>query len=382
MKGLFKIVLVSSCLALLWNPLGSCNEGAQLILSLDLRTFGYRCPVAERDFRAYAFLQDSVAFLDDGILAVSFYRKNDHPGLSRRDGTPGSEVVFHSIFLDPLAGAVSGQRTWGNEGNWNALHALENGSFLVQDNEWVKIYSRELREVASKKLEVPGDLLPRFSVSPSGHSVYEFQDWYDAKRGWLTRIALLDPATLLTKRSKLTPGHRFETVSDTRVVYFPTAFNGALHLFVYGVNDSVPPKGPELFNKNTWAGKQVAESGCKSAAFIDDDVLAITGGCPRLILARSHDELSEIDFPGYLIGGEIQSSRGGRRFAFFRTRSQENPPQITYIDLCVYDLAEHKIVFSTAASPPPQHKLGFAVSPDGSLFALQVDGLLRVWRLD
>jgi hypothetical protein len=66
------------------------------------------------------------------------------------------------------------KRTWGNEGNWNALHALENGSFLVQDNEWVKIYSRELRELASKKLEVPGDLLRRFSVSPSGHSVYEF----------------------------------------------------------------------------------------------------------------------------------------------------------------------------------------------------------------
>ena len=218
-------------------------------------------------------------------------------------------------------------------------------------------------------------------MSPSGHSVYEFQDWYDAKRGWLTRIDLLDPATLLTKRSKLTPGHQFETVSDTRVVYFPTAFNGALRLFVYGINDSAPPKGPELFNKNTETSRAVAESGCNSAAFINDDVLAITGGCPTLILARSRDEFSEIDFPGYVIGGEIQSSRGGRRFAFFRTRSQEKPPHISYMELCVYDLAERKIVFSTAASPPPQHKLGFAISPDGSLLALQVDGLLRVWRL-
>jgi hypothetical protein len=382
MKGLFKVVLVSCCLVLLWNPSGSCNEGAQLILSLDLRTFGYRLPVAERDFRAYAFLQDSVVFLDDRLLAVSFLSKNDHSGLSRRDGTPGSEVVFQSIFLDPVAGVVSGQRTWGNEGNWNTLHALENGSFLVQDNEWVRIYSRELRELASKKLEIPGDLLPRFSVSPSGHSVYEFQDAYDAKRGWLTRIDLIDPSTLLTKRSKLTPGHQFETVSDTRVVYLPTAFNGALRLFVYGVNDSAPTKGPQLFKKNTWPRRVVAESGCNSAAFINDDVLAITGGCPTLILARSGDEFSQINFPGYLTGGELQSSRGGRRFAFFRTRGKEKPPGITYLELCVYDLAEHRIVFSTVASPPPQHKLGFAVSPDGSLFALQVDGLLRVWRLD
>jgi hypothetical protein len=52
------------------------------------------------------------------------------------------------------------------------------------------------------------------------------------------------------------------------------------------------------------------------------------------------------------------------------------------MELCVYDLAEQKIVFGEVASPPPQHKLGFAVSPDGSLFAMQVDGLLRVWRLD
>src|ERR1700730_298297 len=373
MKSLLKIVLVCCCLVLICNRRGSCDERAQLILSLDLRMFGYRFPVAERDLRAYAFLQDSVVFLDDRRLAVSFLSKNEHPGLSRRDGTPGSEVVFQSIFLDPVAGAVSAQRTWGNEGNWNTLHALANGTFLVQDNEWVRIYSKELRELASKKLEIPGDLLPRFSVSPSGHSVYEFQDAYEANRGWLTRIDLIDPSTLLTNRSKLTPGHQFETVSDTRVVYFPTTFNGALRLFVYGVNDSTPTEGPELFKKNTWPSRVVAESGCNSAAFINDDVLAIAGGCPTLILARSADEFSQINFPGYLTGGELHSSRGGRRFAFFRTRGKEKPPGITYMELCVYDLADHKIVFSAVASPPSQHKLGFAVSPDGSLFALPVD---------
>jgi hypothetical protein len=108
--GLFKVVLVSSCLVLLWNPSACCDDGAQLILSLDLRTFGYRRPVAEREFRAYAFLQDSVVFLNEEILAVSFYRKNDHPGLPRRDGTPGSEVVFHSVLLDPATGSVRAQR--------------------------------------------------------------------------------------------------------------------------------------------------------------------------------------------------------------------------------------------------------------------------------
>src|SRR5690348_4812332 len=142
MKRMYRIVLVSCCIALLWNSLGSCDEAARPILSLDLRKFGYLHPVTERDLRAYTFLQDSVAFLDDGTLAVSFYRKNDQPGLSRRGSTPGSEVVFHSVLLDPVAGRVKSQRTWGNAGNSNALLPLENGSFLIQDDVWVKVNTR------------------------------------------------------------------------------------------------------------------------------------------------------------------------------------------------------------------------------------------------
>ncbi|HKV63133.1 MAG TPA: hypothetical protein VJO16_14560 [Candidatus Acidoferrum sp.] len=381
MKQLFRIVLVFCCLVLLWNPLGSCNEGTQLILSLDLRPIGYLYPVAERDFRAYTFLRDSVAFLDDGTLAVSFYRKNERPGLFPRDGTPGSAVVFHSVLLDPLTGSVMGQRTWGNAGNWNALLPLENGCFLIQDEVWVKVYSRELREIASKKLEMPGDILPRFSVSPSGHSLYEFQDWLDTKRGWLTRIDLLDPATLLTKQSKITPGHQFETVSDTRVAYFPTAIKGALRLFVYAIDDSSPAKSPELFDQNTGTAKDLTKSGCESASFVNNDVIAVTGNCPSLMLIRSGEEFAEVYLPEYWIGGEIRPSSGGQRFAFSRMKRKMRHSHITYLDLCVYDFAQHKVVFTTAVSPLPQHKFAFAISPDGSLLAMQSDGLLRVWRV-
>jgi len=381
MNGLFRVALVSCGLGLLANPLGFCKEGVQPILSLDLRTFGYLRPIAERDFRAYDFLRDSVAFLDGGILTVSFYRKNDHPGLSRRDDTPGSEVVFNSVLLDPMTGSVRGQRTWGNAGNWNALLPLENGSFLIQDDEWVKVYSGEVKEIASKRLEVPGDLLPRFSVSPSGHSLYEFQDWYDAHRGWLTRIDLLDQTTLVTKQSKVTPGHQYETVSDNQVVYLPTAFKDPRQLFVYRIDDSAPAKHPELFDQNSSTAKLLSKSGCESARFINNGVLVISGGCPSLILIRSGEKVVEIDSPEYRIGGEIRPSSGGERFAFSRTRMKERPSRITYLELCVYDLAVGGIVFTTAVSPLPEHKFAFAISPDGSLLALQMDGLLRVWRL-
>jgi len=42
----------------------------------------------------------------------------------------------------------------------------------------------------------------------------------------------------------------------------------------------------------------------------------------------------------------------------------------------VYDLADKRIIFSLPISPLPQHKLAFALSPDGSLLAAQTDGFL------
>jgi hypothetical protein len=71
MKRMYGIVLVCCCIALLWNPPGSCDEAARPILSLDLRKFEHCTRPPARDLRAYTFLQDSVAFLDDGTLAVS-----------------------------------------------------------------------------------------------------------------------------------------------------------------------------------------------------------------------------------------------------------------------------------------------------------------------
>jgi hypothetical protein len=174
-------------------------------LSTDLRPFGYLPPVGERDIRYYNFLRGAVTFLDNQTLAVSFFKKNEHPGLSRRDGTPGSAVVFQTVFLDTSTGRVRDQRTWGNAANAAALQAFHDGSLLIQDGEWVRLYSNQLQETLKKNMDVPGDIPPRFTVSSSGRALYEFQEVYDAKRGWLTRIDVLDP-----------PLARFEAIqSDT-----------------------------------------------------------------------------------------------------------------------------------------------------------------------
>src|ERR1700704_5178496 len=193
MRWSMRILLLASAFSFPIVALFSADDHVP-ILSADLRPLGYLPPVAERDVRYYNFLRSAVTFLDDQTLAVSFFKKNEHPGLSRRDGTPGSEVVFHTAFLDVSSGRVRDQRTWGNAADSTALQAFQGGSFFVQDGEWVRLYSNQLQENLKKNVNVPGDIPPRFAVSPNGRSLYEFQEAYDAKRGWLTRIDVLDPA--------------------------------------------------------------------------------------------------------------------------------------------------------------------------------------------
>jgi hypothetical protein len=381
MRWLTRILLLSSAVSFPIVSLLSADDRVP-ILSLDLRTLGYLPPVAERDLRYYSFLRGAVTFLDDQTLAVSFLKKNEHPGLSRRDGTPGSEVVFHTIFLDPSTGRVRDQRTWGNAANAGTLQAFHHGGFLVQDGEWVRIYTKELQESLKKNVDVPGDIPARFTVSPSGHALYELQEAYDAKRGWLTRIDVLDPASLVSKKVKVTPGHRDEAVSDTQIVYWlAAAVEAPLRLFVYRADDSAPAKSPRLFERTSGAAIDIAESRCKSAAFVSNSVLAVTGDCPHLMLIRAGGKIADIYAPEYRFGGEIQPSREGQRFAFARARAEDPPTHIRNMELCVYDLVDKRIIFSQPIIPLPQHKLAFGLSPDGSLLASQTDGRLYVWHL-
>src|SRR5258708_3696855 len=106
MRWLTRILLLSSTVAFSTVSL-LCADDRVPVLSADLRTLGYLPPVADRDVRYYYFLRGAVTFLDNQTLAVSFFKKNEHPGLSRRDGSPGSAVVFHTVFFDPATGACA-----------------------------------------------------------------------------------------------------------------------------------------------------------------------------------------------------------------------------------------------------------------------------------
>jgi hypothetical protein len=348
---------------------------------MDLKTVGYAWPTAERELRAYDFLRDAVAFIDDTTLAVSFLALNAHPGPSNRNGMAGGKFLFHTVFVNPKTGQVLAERSWGNAGNWNTILPLADGRFFVQDGEWIHIYRKDFEEVSKKRMEVTGDILPRFLASASGRSLYEFRDGYDRQTGWVTRLDALDPETLEWSDSTVTPMQTDETVSDDRVVYSSPKFKDQLRLFVYRTKGAAQPHDPLLLKPETLAARVAAKSHCQSATLIEAETLAITGDCSKILLLKGDDEFDEIEFLDERIGGEVRASRDGRKIAFVRYPKKDSARKISRVELCVYDLRAKKLELVEDVKPLPRWKLGFALSADGSRVAVVSDDALEIWSV-
>src|ERR1700743_1883288 len=303
-------------------PLASSGPASQKAtetnpaLRVDLKALGYAWPTTEREVRVYDFLRDAVSFIDDETVAVSFLALNAHPGVLKRDGTAGGVFLFHTAFVNPKTGQVLAERSWGNAGNWNTLLPLAGGRFFVQDDEWIHVYGKDFGEVLKKRIEIAGDILPRFLASASGRSLYEFRDGYDGKTGWMTRLDRLDPQTLEWSDSAVTPVQTDETGSDDRIVYSSPKFKDQLRLLVYKPKGVGQPHVALLLKPDTFTARPAAKSHCQSATLIDGELLAVTGDCSKVLLLKGDDEYDEIEFLDAQIGGEARTSRDARDVAF------------------------------------------------------------------
>jgi hypothetical protein len=365
----------------LFMPAALQGQSIKPTVTVDLRLLGYTAPTAERDTRALSFLHEAVAFLDEDTLAVSYFVRNDHPDFSRRDGTPSGPILFHSAFVDTRTGSVSAQRSWSNAGYWNALLPMDNGSFFVQANNWISVYSRDLQRLTTRKLVYPSDLLPRFEVSPSGRTLYGFQDWTPPHtRAWVTKIALLDPATLGLKQTQTTAMHSDETVSDLQVVYRVSP----AQLILESYSTKQMPGTVKVPSRDSEVGKLLLDSHCTSMGFVSNSVLAIGGDCPQLILLGTGGLLSnlmaDLRFSKRVVGGNFQSSRDGNSLAF-ALYATENRAELRAFEVNVYNVAERKIIFRSEISPSPRLKLALALSPNGSQLAVMTDSVVHIWQV-
>jgi hypothetical protein len=195
------------------------------------------------------------------------------------------------------------------------------------------------------QIDLSSDLLARFEVSPSGCSLYGFQDWKPPDtRDWVTKIALLDPATLELKQAKTSPIHADETVSDRQVVYLANPMQ--LVLESYSPESSSRTVKPPL--RDSDLGKLLGKSHCTSVAFVSSSVLTIGGNCSDLILLAagglfSDGLMDDLHFNDRTVGGELHSSRDGKRLAYILYGT--DPAKQAAFEVDVYDIAKRKVIF-------------------------------------
>jgi hypothetical protein len=372
------------------------SDSIQLALELDLRSHGYAFLSSERDQRAYGLLENTVAFQDNHTLAVSFFAYNDQqPGLSTRGLLSGSPFVFRTLFIDVAHGTERAERSWANAGNYNSFVPLEDGRFLVQSLESITLYSIDLEKLAKRDFKLLGDLYPRFATSPSGRTLYKFQDvWIKEVSKWFTRVDALDQLTLQEIRSLIISGQVSESVSDRQVAY---AHRMSLSSVPW--DQSSETQLNNLFLKNFIShdrlikfpkpesedGKKLARYNCSSATFLSTELLAISGGCSHLVLLQPAGLTSEkiavdIDFRKQSVGPQFATARQSGKFAFTILKI-EHSSKVKNIELNVYDIASRKVLSRHTVRPLPRAKFWFALSPDGTLLALQNDEKVFVWRV-
>lgn len=347
--------------------------------TFDLSAYGYAAPVDEVHARAYSILHEAVTFLDPHTVAISFYARNTHAGLSTREGVAGSPYLFKTVILDLVHPEAPKEKAWGNAAYANALLALEDGRFFVQEGVHGSIFTRDLQLIVSKNVDVPGDIPARFSASPTGRTLIEFQDAWDAKHfTFVTKAELLDTHTLSSNRVRLSVGHADDSVSDRQIAYTIGQDRVSPRLFFDTFEHPASKRGSGLLGpvKGT-----VQVLGCDSPVFVRDDLLAVGGHCPSLLLITPIRPLKpgivRHEYPHAMVGGDIRPAPGGNFFAF--TVSYLAGSKLHDVSLSVFDVAANRVCWSIDLEPLPQHKLAFGFSPDGSLLAVEIDHQVSIY---
>lgn len=141
------------------------------VLQLDLRAWGAVGLQGPSDESLKPTPEQSLTFLDNSTLAVSFPVFNSGAKLGTRDRPGGGSIVFHTTLVDVHTGQVKGERNWGSVYLPHTMEGISGERLLVRVADELAIYSRDWKLERQYRLKSPSDP-KRIGVSPSGQTVY------------------------------------------------------------------------------------------------------------------------------------------------------------------------------------------------------------------
>jgi hypothetical protein len=247
----------------------------------DLRPYGYAEP-SEKQF-AYSGLRNSVAFLGNDTLAVSFFSLNPNAGLTTRGKVFGGRYLFQTVFFDAKSGKVLRTQQWSDASIRCRVFPAPNGAFVVWADLELSLHSSDgtrLKTLALDPKDFPRG--PWVKSSPSGKTLFAAESDRTGEHVLCIRAEDLRALGWLDLK-----GCFAYAPSDSLVA---CVMNGQGILPPADILiRSIASSGPE---SDVW--KRIYTTprpGCDSVTFLDEHTLSVSGFCHELTILSTSGEV-------------------------------------------------------------------------------------------
>ena len=347
-------------------------------LTLDLRSLGYEFPGIPSARIGYRTLTNKIIFIDNDTLAVSLFISNPSPGMSVRGKVFGGQYLFETAFLDAKSGKLLRKQTWSNAGGGAGLFPAPGGEFVVWHDLELSLHAADGSMLKTLDLD-PKDFPRAASVhqSPGGETLFAFTLGHGVRvlrimTGDLSQMGWLE----------FVPGFLKGAGSEKYFAFTrqDAPYPAPIGVFIVDLSgdDSSIRESKRIFTSPS--------PGCENVSFLDEDTLALSGGCHALTLLKVsgavfyQHRLAE-EFVGDVIGcrdcGLILSSAyvfgGGSEWldTFPRVKNRK----IVLADGKSGDLREYR------TGPPAKQVSALSISPNGCRLAEQIDATLDIYDI-
>ena len=380
----------------------------------DLRSFGF--PPKDPDFqrrRNFANF-NTVSFLSDRILAVTFVTRENIPSLQHRDDPNHVHPYrLHAVFLDVTTGDFLHALDWPIDDPNAGIFPRPDGGFLLVTLDRIVSYSADwtpLSELLLSQLEPSGSAIGGISESPTNRSlVIQFLRSPSSICFWV-RTDALDSSQIpcgglqvftasdngIAMPERLPDGNELrERMDPSRGAYIQ-----------YGASpDAVSATGGRARGQD---GSGAVRTPCKLCAgiplFISNDELVIYSASYINVVDRA----GKVRFTAYLspevkwideFGRPVRASANGHRFAVATNITREHsrnsfgfsvamhmstldlPAELPY-DVEVYDLNAERAIYTMQINVNHLGKIwGLALSPNSNNLAIDSGGAIQVFVL-
>lgn len=373
LRHLDRVVGVLVCALLLLRPANSDKVKRSVPLSAatwtaDLRSFGYRDDHEAHQTPRLTFFHSADVFQPNNELIASFLTHEIFQGLQRRDD-PRREFPYqlHVVIFDTTSGRALRQATWGSDSFFVGLIPRGTDGFAVFLGDRIEFYWTDLilrGELRLDRLAISGQLLS-VSFTPDGKTILiQYQQPDSIGCVWVGDVAVSEEQS----NCKLPAG---TAISDRDVAAVPgTTLDPEYE--AYGA----PIHGRQALIRETGGSwKRLCDCYCNRLDFLEEDT----------ILCRNSFDVLRIDGKTLFSPGSTKGTHesysfatNSRLLAFPRFGAGQH-----LSEALVASIETRRQVFRAYANHKAQisELQGLALSSDGTLFAVQGDGVVRYFRL-